>query len=189
MTGTAYAPRRMVAPIAALLLIGGLLPFAAEAAAPAAARSCLGAVATIVGTSGDDVLHGTPHADVIVGRGGDDRINGRGGDDLICGGAGRDLLSGAGGSDQLDGDGGKDALAGGRGDDELDGGASKDRCSGGPGKDLLERCELGPNAAPAAANDAASTDEDTATTVPVLDNDTDPDRHRLVVLAVDVTGA
>ncbi len=54
---------------------------ASHAAPP---ERCLGRDATIVGTSGDDRLHGTPHADVIVGMGGDDRIDGAGGNDRIC---------------------------------------------------------------------------------------------------------
>ncbi|WP_243058325.1 Ig-like domain-containing protein [Nocardioides sp. SR21] len=173
----------MAAPVAALLLLGGLTTIAAEAAPPAP-RTCLGAPVTIHGTPGDDVLRGTRGPDVIVGGGGDDRITGRGGNDLICGGPGRDRIAGSAGADRLDGGGGKDALTGGPGDDALNGGAARDRCVGGPGKDVLQHCE-GPNAAPKAVADAASTDEDTAVTVAVLDNDSDSDRDRLVVSAVE----
>lgn len=68
----------------------------------AAAPTCGGETATIVGTAGDDVLVGTPGPDVVVGLAGDDQLRGRGGDDLLCGGAGRDVLRGGSGADLLD---------------------------------------------------------------------------------------
>lgn len=68
----------------------------------AAAPACDGEPATIVGTTGDDVLVGTPGRDVIVGLAGNDVIRGRGGDDLLCGDAGRDVLRGGPGGDRLD---------------------------------------------------------------------------------------
>jgi Ca2+-binding RTX toxin-like protein len=46
-----------------------------------AAPRCFGKVATVVGTSGNNVLTGTPGADVIVGLGGSDRIAAGGGND------------------------------------------------------------------------------------------------------------
>ena len=64
--------------------------------------------ATIVGTSGDDVLVGTS------------------GDDVISGLDGRDQIDGGAGNDSLSGDGGNDWLRGGAGDDRLDGGAGGD---------------------------------------------------------------
>ena len=54
-----------------------------------------------VPTEGDDVLYGTPGADIIDGRGGDDRIYGFEGDDTLTGGTGSDLLSGGEGDDTL----------------------------------------------------------------------------------------
>jgi len=68
----------------------------------AAAPTCGGEPATIVGTAGDDVLVGTRGSDVIVGLAGDDQLRGRGGDDLLCGDAGRDVLRGGPGADLLD---------------------------------------------------------------------------------------
>jgi len=77
------------------------------------APRCVGRGASIVGTSGDDVLRGTEGADVIVGLGGDDLILGLGARDLICGGPGDDRIVGGDASD---------ILSGGLGDDALDGG-------------------------------------------------------------------
>jgi sugar lactone lactonase YvrE len=75
--------------------------------------TCGGRTATIVGTTGKDVLKGSKFDDVIAGLGGDDVIKGAGGDDRICGGSGRD---------------------------HIDGGGGDDRCSGGPGHDSSRRC-------------------------------------------------
>jgi len=102
--------------------------------------------ATIVGTSGNDVLTGTPGADVIAGLGGPDTIIGLGGNDRICGGDGSDkILAGAGddyvagtdGNDRIFGGPGRDALYGGNGRDVLHGDADADRLYGGPGDDHL----------------------------------------------------
>jgi hypothetical protein len=108
---------------------------------------------TISGTSGDDVLEGTPGPDVICAKGGDDVVHGGGGydvillgagddtayagggidlvhggsgDDRIRGGDDRDLVTGGPGVDHLRGDGGDDTLVGGAGHDVLRGGSGKD---------------------------------------------------------------
>lgn len=73
---------------------------------------CEGKVATIVGTSGDDVLRGTPRGDVIVAGAGNDRIYGMGGNDLICAGPGADFVDGGGGVDSVFGGGGADVCVG-----------------------------------------------------------------------------
>lgn len=101
------------------------------------ATSCLGQRATIVGTSGDDVLLGTKGADVIAGLSGDDEIHGRGGRDLICGGPGSDVLAGDGGLDRIQGGRGNDIIAGGSGNDSLGAGPAHDRLRGGRGFDFL----------------------------------------------------
>ncbi len=98
--------------------------------------TCDGAVATIVGTDGDDTLNGTTGADVIVGLGGNDTIGGNLGDDVICGGTGADTLSGHGDDDRIFGQQGEDWLDGGiggccpsgpnTGDDWLSGGQDDD---------------------------------------------------------------
>jgi Ca2+-binding RTX toxin-like protein len=84
----------------------------------AAPPTCKGIPATIVGTSGNDVLSGTPGRDVIVGMTGNDKLSGLAGNDLICGGKGKDKLIGG---------KGKDTLIGGKGKDTLIGGAGKDK--------------------------------------------------------------
>jgi uncharacterized repeat protein (TIGR01451 family) len=121
--------------------------------------TCQGAVATIVGTPGNDVLVGTAGRDVILARAGHDRVFARGGRDLVCAGRGFDLvrggpradsirgglkadrLIGGGGNDVLRGGRGRDRLRGGFGADLLAGGLGIDFCRGGPGRDTLRSCE------------------------------------------------
>jgi len=116
--------------------------------AEAAVARCFGSKATIVGSSGDDVLTGTSGVDVIVGLGGRDRVNGLGGGDRICGGAGEDELIGGPGKDRMDGGEGRDGLRGGSGADRLllgpnptlydpDGVPYGDGGNGGPGNDVI----------------------------------------------------
>lgn len=85
----------------------------------AAAPTCQGRTATIVGTAGSNEIHGTSGKDVILGRGGNDDIEGRGGNDVICGNRG---------NDDIEGGGGNDRLYGGRGHDEAEGGRGRDVC-------------------------------------------------------------
>jgi plastocyanin len=124
--------------------------------------TCLGQVATIKGTPGNDHLIGTPDPDVIAGRGGNDIIEGRGGNDRICGGDGDDVIFGGGGKDRIKGDAGVDVLygdasgdrlKGAGGDDVLVGGDGADTGNGGSGTDtcLTETatdCDLAPVAEP-----------------------------------------
>jgi len=108
--------------------------------------TCHKRLATIVGTSGADILTGTPGDDIIHGLGGNDTINGLGGNDIICGGNGDDIINGGGGDDTLNGGNGNDLLNGGdgddlvigvRGDDTLNGGDGDDTLNGGDGDDTL----------------------------------------------------
>ncbi len=92
---------------------------------------------TITGTSGDDVLRGTPKADVICGGAGNDRIYGRGGDDILIGGPGNDRIYGGAGDDTLIGEAGHDLLDGGAGDDLVIGGPGNDRVVSGGGVDTV----------------------------------------------------
>ncbi|MDQ3940562.1 MAG: hypothetical protein M3238_04335, partial [Actinomycetota bacterium] len=119
----------------------------------AAAPTCLGRPATIVGTKGHDVLRGTDGPDVITGLGGADVIRGGGGDDFLCGGSGDyygeyrpEVVNGGEGSDTLAGGKGWEKLAGGPGTDVLylnleggsaNGGLDDDSLVGGPDADYL----------------------------------------------------
>jgi hypothetical protein len=103
--------------------------------APTVKPRCLGLPATIVGTAGRDVLHGTKRADVIVALGGNDLVRGLGAGDRVCAGAGSDRVEGGAGNDRLYGEAGNDLLLGGPGKDRLYGGPGKDRMNGGPGRD------------------------------------------------------
>jgi uncharacterized repeat protein (TIGR01451 family) len=93
---------------------------------------------TIIGTPGDDLLHGTVKADVICGLGGNDTLSGENGDDTLLGGSGNDSLLGANGRDVLNGDAGDDTLRGGNGKDSLTGGLGADSLRGERGPDLLD---------------------------------------------------
>ncbi len=80
---------------------------------------CFTTPATIVGTTGNDVLNGTAGNDVIVAGAGNDTINGNGGDDTICGDAGNDTINGGDGNDFVLGGSGSDRILGGNGNDYL----------------------------------------------------------------------
>ena len=119
-----FSDRTAVSATTAFLIATlSLWPVPAQAAAP----TCLGRAATIVGTTGDDdPLPGTSGDDVIVGRGGNDVIQGRGGNDRICGNGGVDTLQGGRGDDRLQGGGGDDTLLSEVGDDRYLGGTGID---------------------------------------------------------------
>ncbi|MFK0205991.1 Ig-like domain-containing protein [Agrobacterium sp. NPDC090283] len=98
----------------------------------------------ITGTSGNDMLIGSPADETMFGNdgndelqgfGGNDRLDGGAGDDALAGGAGNDALSGSGGNDALWGDAGNDMIAGGFGDDFIEGGKGNDLLIGGDGSD------------------------------------------------------
>ena len=92
-----------LAPITALVL-GLAAPLSAVPAATAAAPTCAGLKATIVGTAGPNTIVGTPRRDVIWAGAGNDTIRGRGGHDVICGGEGADRIMGGPGNDRLYGE-------------------------------------------------------------------------------------
>jgi Ca2+-binding RTX toxin-like protein len=56
-------------------------------------------MATITGTTGNDILAGTTSADQIYGLEGNDTLSGGGGNDVLDGGAGADALDGGSGTD------------------------------------------------------------------------------------------
>ena len=116
------------APIALVLTAAVLVP---AVPAHAAAETCQGVKATIVGFGG--VIRGTSGRDVIVGSPGNDTIFGRGGKDLVCGGDGADHLHGGAGNDRLYGQ--RDQI---REVDEDGFERDGDTLSGGPGNDRLD---------------------------------------------------
>jgi Ca2+-binding RTX toxin-like protein len=137
--------RKIRIALVAVLGLGGFVPSAGSATA--AAPSCGGLVATVVGTPGSDYLWGTSGPDVIAALGADDVVKGRGGDDVICGGPGMDVLNGQGGDDRVLGGHDRDVIESLRGSDELRGGPGDDdlislshkpaRLHGGAGSDSL----------------------------------------------------
>jgi Ca2+-binding RTX toxin-like protein len=124
-----------VAVSAVALVLGGLS--VSVPAQGAAAPTCMGQRATIVGTGGVDTINGTAGADVIVGFAGADIIRGHGGNDKICGGAGADRIRGGAGRDRIRGGIGADRIRGGAGSDRLWGGIGADVIYGGPGADRI----------------------------------------------------
>jgi Ca2+-binding RTX toxin-like protein len=112
---------------------------------------CLGRPATIVGTSGNDVLKATDPQDVIFGGGGRDTISGLGMSLFLCGGRGADRIYAfkPGAPDRADV--GNDALIkGGRGNDKLYGDGSNSQMWPGPGNDLMD------NGSPISEHDATA---------------------------------
>src|SRR3990172_13025562 len=98
---SAYANSRVLVVILSVLLLswGTFANFT-----PAnAILNCDGFVATIVGTSGDDLINGTPSDDVILGLSGNDIINGNGGNEIICSGSGSDVITTGSGNDYIHG--------------------------------------------------------------------------------------
>jgi dipeptidyl aminopeptidase/acylaminoacyl peptidase len=94
----------------------------------------------IVGTAGDDVLTGTPLADVLLGEGGNDTLVAVPSffvGDTLEGGPGNDLLIGSSVTDTLEGGPGNDVLRGGPGADLLIGGPGRDVIQGQGGRDLI----------------------------------------------------
>ena len=144
--------------IAAGLLVAGAafagVATAAEDNATIETPICHGRQAKIVGTPGDDVLHGTPDRDVIWAGNGDDEVFGSLGNDLLCGGPGADVVHGGRGNDEVDGGAGdSDRAIGGLGDDKVLGGAGRgdeaagdlgiDIVNGGPGSEDLVHGDYG----------------------------------------------
>ncbi len=115
------------------LAIGLAVPLSVVPTAHAAAPTCAGLKATIVGNAKDNVIAGTAKRDVIVAGAGDDTIRGFAGNDVICGGEGADTIQGGLGNDRLYGEldsvtldqygrvvKAGDTITGGEGDDAID---------------------------------------------------------------------
>jgi Ca2+-binding RTX toxin-like protein len=109
----------------------------------------------IVGTDGNDNIHGTTASELIIAKGGNDRIHpssgsdcilagdgddrviGTTGDEIIVGGKGNDRLDGGTGNDRIYGGEGEDRINGGSGNDTIYGGDGNDRLNGGSGNDVI----------------------------------------------------
>jgi Ca2+-binding RTX toxin-like protein len=112
------------------------------------AGAALAAESVVIrGTSGNDVLTGTPGPDRIYARAGDDQVSALDGNDRVFGswgndsldlGNGDDFARGGPGADTILGGDGNDHLRGRRGPDSIDGGAGNDVIHGGRGADHLQ---------------------------------------------------
>jgi Ca2+-binding RTX toxin-like protein len=83
-----------------------------HAAGAATTDTCGGRTATILGTGGEDAIHGTAGPDVIVALGSSDTVWGLGGADRICLGRGDDTSWGGPGTDRMYGQDGNDVMWG-----------------------------------------------------------------------------
>ncbi|MGN6258724.1 MAG: Ig-like domain-containing protein [Solirubrobacterales bacterium] len=168
------------------------------------------------GTPGDNVIDGFGGNDRIIGGGGIDVVCGGSGRDYITTGKGPDKITGGSGDDKVNARRGPDLIYGQGGDDLLIGGPGFDRIRGGSGDDKeIGREKIAPplgngsrggcndqgngkgedqgkckghNHAPGAVGDTATTNEDTATSIDVLANDTDVDGDSLTITSVDTAG-
>lgn len=106
----------LIATTSVLVVVGALLVASATASGTESPRrpGC-----TIIGTDGDDRLHGTTSPDVICARAGNDEAYGRGGNDVIYLGAGEDYFSDGAGDDRVYGGPGYDFGRMQRGDDRI----------------------------------------------------------------------
>jgi Ca2+-binding RTX toxin-like protein len=131
-------PRRIAAIALLGCLVAAALVVTASGAESGPTPRCDGRRATIVGTSGDDVIQGTEQSDVIWAGPGDDKVYGGLGNDIVCGGPGDDLIHGGRGNDWIEGGAGTDRVFGDLGDDHLSGGGGdRDEVSGGLGIDTV----------------------------------------------------
>ncbi|MET0377264.1 MAG: calcium-binding protein, partial [Rhizorhabdus sp.] len=107
-------------PIAAPIRVGGIMPPPGTPGPPVA----------------DNVVHGSPAADVMIGTAQTNALYGEGGDDVLFGNWLCDFLDGGDGNDLLLGGEQADVLVGGAGSDVLIGGTGADIMSGGPGDEI-----------------------------------------------------
>jgi serralysin len=85
----------------------------------------------------DNVVTGTPGADLLPGLGGNDIVTGLEGDDTLQGGDGNDVLLGNDGDDDINTGTGDDLVVAGDGNDTIGGMAGRDIVFGGAGDDQV----------------------------------------------------
>lgn len=154
---------------------------------------------SLIGGAGSDSLYGGNDDDTVDGDAGNDVIDGGQGADALVGGADRDSFVNVGAGDRVDGSATGDDY------DTLDlrglgplrvdydpanaenGTVTFLDGTGAPTGTLsfveIENVLLDPNQPPTAGSDEATTPEDTAVTIPVLGNDSDPDGQPLTVVS------
>jgi Ca2+-binding RTX toxin-like protein len=107
---------------------------------PAEARpqlKCMRRWVTMIGTPGEDQLHGTEKRDVILALAGDDEIK-LGKNDVACGGRGDDTVYGSSNGDEhIHAGPGQDTVYPYSGDDVVRGGKGNDQLVGNFGRDLV----------------------------------------------------
>jgi Ca2+-binding RTX toxin-like protein len=155
---------------------------------------------SLFGNGGDDDLLGGNDDDLVVGGTGEDDVRGNNGADRVFGRENADVVYGGDGNDVLRGGSGSDELFGQIGDDTIydrDGSGNVDHAVCGDGSDVArvdvfddvdadcERRRDLDREDPVAVDDADTvTEDDPATTVDVLANDTDADGGPIEVDAV-----
>jgi Ca2+-binding RTX toxin-like protein len=93
---------------------------------------------SVSGGEGNDVLRGSPLADVIDAGNGDDQVLGYQGDDRLAGGPGNDKIEGVEGRDAIDGGPGDDHITGGSDGDQILAGTGRDEVHGMHGDDVVD---------------------------------------------------
>lgn len=148
------------------------LTFGIEFSVPDACKDIVFSGHPIIGTSGNDNIHGTNYNDLIVALEGNDKVDASNGDDCVIGGPGNDRLDGSNGNDvilgndgddKIDGSNGNDLIFGDEGNDTIDASNGNDEVHGGPGNDNIK----GVN-----GNDTLIGDSGTDTTTGGLGTDT-----------------
>jgi len=162
----------------------------------------------IFGGDDDDTLNGGAGADALNGGLDDDLVNGDAGNDVLVGGQGNDTLVGGADRDVITGGNAGDLVDGSETGDDFDtldlrglgpltvaydptnaenGTVTFRDAAGAPtgtmGFTNIENVLISSGNTPDAVNDIATTPEDTAITIPVLGNDTDPDNDPLTVIS------
>ncbi len=135
--------RSVIVALTAVLAAMAVTPFSAADAAPAPKGNVCDEAIAQAGTGKGQYGHyrrvqaparGSSGSDVVIGTPGPDHLFGGSGNDVLCGLGGNDRLDGGSGNDYLDGGPGIDTMFGGTGNDTLVNGETND---GGTGNDKI----------------------------------------------------